>query len=287
MQQIAETTARLFGASSVTLQIAEGDEWGQTIHVGASADSASARRFLRQQLRIGGQNLPGTVVARKPADSHSRPRQPRSLDGRLARPAAARAAGTAHGVGTPLRREGKAIGALIVYRDRLAPFTDEELALQQSFADQAVIAIENARLFNETKEALERQTATAEILKVIASSPSDVQPVFEAIADSANRLIGGFSTAVYSLVDDMQHLSAFTAGSNAGGRCGPASVVSQHHCLSAIHWAERDAHWRDRSRPRHRSRTRLVPATSLDVRRMRGYRGFIVVPLLRDGRPSA
>src|SRR5262249_50287401 len=81
---------------------------------------------------------------------------------------------------------------------------------QQNFADQAVIAIENARLFNETQEALERQTATSDILKVIASSPSDVQPVFEAIATSANRLIGGFSTAVYRVIDDIVHLVAFT-----------------------------------------------------------------------------
>ena len=112
--------------------------------------------------------------------------------------------------GTPLRRGHGAIGALIIHRDRLAPFTPDELALQQNFADQAVIAIENARLFNETKEALERQTATSDILKVIASSPSDAQPVFEAIANSANRLLGGFSSTVFLFIDGMAHLGAFT-----------------------------------------------------------------------------
>ena len=91
-----------------------------------------------------------------------------------------------------------AIGVIGVSRSEAGAFAANDVELLQTFADQAVIAIENVRLFNETKEALERQTATADILKVIASSPSDVQPVFEAIVASANAaawrvLDGGFS----------------------------------------------------------------------------------------------
>ena len=109
----------------------------------------------------------------------------------------------------PMVWEDKGIGAVGVARSRGA-FTEKEMALLQTFADQAVIAIQNARMFNETKQALERQTATAEVLKVIASSPSDVQPVFDAIAASANRLLGGFSTTVIRFVGDALHLVAFT-----------------------------------------------------------------------------
>ena len=110
----------------------------------------------------------------------------------------------------PLRDGNTLAGVLSLCRKEVRPFTDRQIALVQTFADQAVIAIKNARLFNETKEALERQTATADILKVIASSPSDVQPVFEAIAQRSNRLVNGLSTAVYSIIDDVQHLMAFT-----------------------------------------------------------------------------
>ena len=90
----------------------------------------------------------------------------------------------------PMLREGVAVGALALVRAEPGVLSDNEIALLKTFADQAVIAIENVRLFNETKEALERQTATADILKVIASSPSDVQPVFDAIVKSAERLFG-------------------------------------------------------------------------------------------------
>src|SRR6267154_2158931 len=217
LQQIAEISARLFGASSVSLRIAGGDEWTRTIRVGASEERVGSA-VPAEKARILGRNLPATVVAEN--------RQIHIPDLDNVDPAIAdwpglphaRAAGTRVLAGTPLRREGNAIGVLIVHRDRPKPFSPEELVLQQSFADQAVIAIENARLFNQTEEALERQTATAEILKVIASSPSDVQPVFEAIAESAKRLLGGRSSTVTRVIGDMIHIAAFTAGSEAGNR---------------------------------------------------------------------
>ncbi|HET9538570.1 MAG TPA: GAF domain-containing protein, partial [Mesorhizobium sp.] len=117
----------------------------------------------------------------------------------------------------PLLRDGKPVGAVTAGKAEPAPFSDAQIQLLKTFADQALIAIENVQLFEseqsrtrELSAALEHQTATADILKVIASSPNDVQPVFDAIAHSAKRLIGGFSTAVHRVIDDIDHLVAFT-----------------------------------------------------------------------------
>src|SRR5262245_57663247 len=102
----------------------------------------------------------------------------------------------------PLLREGEAIGVIHLRRREVRPFTDNQIALLQTFADQAVIAIENVRLFNETKEALERQTATSEILRVIASSPTDVQPVLDSMAESAARLCAAYDAVILRLDGD-------------------------------------------------------------------------------------
>ena len=88
----------------------------------------------------------------------------------------------------PLRQQGELIGTLAARRTEVRPFTPAQIKLLETFADQAVIAIENVRLFNELKESLEQQTATSEILGVIASSPTDIQPVLDTVAANAARL---------------------------------------------------------------------------------------------------
>lgn len=193
LQQVAETTASLFGASSVSLLIADGERWGRTLRVGAGSERIAAAIPLAH-VAITPRFMPGAVYLEN-RQVHVPDCDDPAAMARWPGLAPARTAGTRTISGTPLRREGRAIGALIIHRGRLEPFTVEELTLQQSFADQAVIAIENARLFNDSKtksrelgEALQQQTATADVLQIISNSPGELEPVFRAVLENATRI---------------------------------------------------------------------------------------------------
>src|SRR6516162_7946970 len=115
----------------------------------------------------------------------------------------------------PLMREGVAIGTIALRRSEVQLFTDRQVALLQTFADQAVIAIENARLFDEVQartrelsEALEQQTATSEILGVMAASPTNIQPVLQAVSESACRLCGAYDSVIRLCEGERLHVRA-------------------------------------------------------------------------------
>src|SRR5438309_458643 len=136
----------------------------------------------------------------------------------------------------------------------------------------------NTRLFNEARDAMQRQTATADILKVIASSPSDVQPVFDASATSANRLIGGFSATVFRFTDNLLHLVAFTPLNPADDEALKASFPRSLEELPLLHLV------------RGGGVAQITDTeTSPEVRvlaRSRGFRSMLFAPLMNDGAPT-
>ncbi|OFZ98722.1 MAG: hypothetical protein A2Z64_06645 [Betaproteobacteria bacterium RIFCSPLOWO2_02_67_12] len=177
----------------------------------------------------------------------------------------------------PLLTEGAVIGAVVIYRREVRPFSDKQVLLLQTFADQAVIAIENVRLFNETKEALERQTATAEILKVIARSPADIQPVFEAIAESAHRLFGR-KVAFQIARDGALHVGA-VAGFTREGLAEAATLYPMPMVQTRGMRAMLDGQLLETTDVEIPG----TPAAIVKIARALKFRSIVTVPLLREG----
>ena len=179
----------------------------------------------------------------------------------------------------PLMWEGKGIGSIAMLSARLGPFGEKQHALIKTFADQAVIAIQNAKMFRETNEALERQTATRRGPEGHRQLAVDVQPVFDAIARSSNQLLGGWSTMVARIEDDALHMVAFTSTTPEGdGRCGARSRSR----WTPSRWVRPSAAARScpSSTPK---RSKRACSWSRELARVRGYRSMLFCPLVRDG----
>jgi GAF domain-containing protein len=183
----------------------------------------------------------------------------------------------------PLVSDARYLGAISLYRREVRAFTEKEIALLRTFADQAVIAIENVRLFNETKQALEQQTATAEILRVISASPTDVQPVFDTILDNATRLCEAQRGGLFLFDGEAYHAAAFR---------GAASALVEHHMRAPIRPGPHTALARllRELRPVHIDDI-LADAAFAEgdplrraVVELEGMRTLLMVPLLKEGR---
>jgi two-component system, NtrC family, sensor kinase len=298
LQAITDTAARLCGATGGSLYQVEGDR----LRTGAFGGSLiptepGLRDRLLQRLRPIEPGLVGAraVIEGRAIHSADLLNDPDFPTGQ----ASARLAGHRTTLAVPLLRDGAAVGSMVMVRMEVHPFSDREIEMLETFADQAVIALENARLFTELEqrnadlqesnsrvtETLEQQTATAEVLQVIASSPNDVQPVLDAVVETVSRLCEAEDVVIYRSEGDRFVLAAWrgeigramTASAGPGERIGPLMTAS-----SVIGRA-----WRERRQIQVENLAAAAdeyPNGAASAQRF-GHRTTLATPLLRPDEP--
>jgi signal transduction histidine kinase len=266
LEAVAESAARLCEATDATILLRDGDVVVPKAHFGSLGAPFGERQAIHRGWVTGRAVLEARAI-HVPDLLHSED----FPEGRER----ARRAGHRATLAVPLLRKGTTVGAILIRRREPRPFSDKQIALLQTFADQAVIAIENVRLFNETKEALEQQTATSDILRVISTSPTELQPVLEAVAKSAARFCGADDAIILQLDGEhlraAAHLGPIPVDFNVPVPCVPGTVGGRSVLeRRAIHVTDLQAETQD------------FPEGSALAKHF-GHRTTLGVPLLREG----
>ncbi len=280
LDAIAESAARLCDANDAIIQRVDGDTIRPMAHYGS----------IPLQRGVGWPVNRGSVTGRAVVDRNTVHVHDLAAESDAEYPVGKlhqQELGHRTTLATPLLREGTAIGAILIRRMEVRPFTEKQIRLLKTFADQAVIAIENVRLFQELQarnrdltEALEQQTATGEILRVVSSSPTDAQPVFEMIARNALRLCAGRFCAVFRFDGELIHLVAHHGltpeGVEAYRRAYPMAPSMRSAAARSI---------------LNRALSH-IPHTDADpdyghgvVAQVVGFKSIVAVPMLRDANP--
>ena len=283
LDTLVESAARVCEADTGIIRRREGDIYPLASTFGLTAEQRDL--FARYPARPDRGSVFGrTILERRTIHVPDLLSDP-DLDQRRLRDYAG-VANMRSGLGVPLMREGAIVGVFTLQRREPRPFTDKQIELVTTFADQAVIAIENVRLFDEVQartrdlsEALEHQTATSEVLSVISRSPTNAQPVFNAICESASRLCDAVYSVVWRYDGDLLHYAAnhnFTAEvldriTKTYPKRPDRSVAAGRAILDG-----KIAHVPDML---------ADPGYAHELALAGGWRASIAVPMLRDGKP--
>ncbi len=284
LDTLIENATRLCGAESGFIYRFEGD----VLRIAAdyAASTAFKEYWRRPEIRPG----PGSASGRATLE-----RRTVHIHDVLAEPGyelleAQRIGGFRTVLCVPMLREGVVLGVIFMWRTRVHPFAAKQIGFVETFADQAVIAIENVRLLQELEarnreltESLEQQTATAEILRVISGSPTDLQPVMDTVAENAARVCGGIDSLIFRLDGDVLRLVARYGALPVVMRVGDTIAATRDSVAGRVVSERRTIHIED---------LQALPETEFPDTRARareradaGHRTYLATPLLRDGVP--